>query len=1174
MKRSFIIIVFMILIALFLISCKKDNNKTNNPTEAKTSEAEVLIDLKEKSVELSSGDTYEIKLDTKNATVKVEYTIEDDSIIEVNDGVVKALKPGKTNVLIKVLYGIDFKESKEFTLSVTVASKKYTITYESNVPGFSKESEKLAEGETKVFDEIPVLAGYTFLGWFMLTDVGQVAVREVTMDKDIKVSAFFAEATYTITYHLNGSEYTGKTSAKYGEELELGTPTKDGFTFLGWTLSEGTSEYLTKLTITGNTDLYANFEETEFDITYDLDGGEYDGITKAIYGDTLVLNKPTKTGYTFLGWTLTKGGTDYITRIAVNGNITLYANYKENEYKVNYELYGGTYDGSTTIKHGETLALNDPSKDGFTFLGWTLLEGSNEYVREIVGSEDVTVYADFKEIKDYPAGTYPIRYYLFGGHWSVVYKTPAEIGLEFMADFNASCNKNITPDKLDCAYIESSWFGDMMKNKTYLNKWMWLLDAIWEVNKGSANLKAATADFGNGDVKGFYLGNLNGFFTSTQHKDAYLGPISANFADPEISRQVYSKGDPLSEDVGPDSYVTGTGISSLPTPQKTRCEFTGWKDANGNTVTSISSSSTGEVVLVATWKEETLPTDVKFTNAPKGIQLYESLQLDWIVLPEDAANKNVYFYSLTKDIVSITDKGKVKALSVGLGKIRVTLEANPDFEYILEIEVWSGEYFDVSYETNSYVTVDETIKLNASYITKDRKQNTVTWSSLTPDIATVEDGVVTGLSEGLATIRATYKDGIYFDFYVTVLGNNYSDIIKFIIDNHISNAQTTYNLGIGDGNPEYYYDVVGGVSNLLFDALKYDYRYYDKLPEGTKNYGVMSSVEFITVHYTGNMVSGADADNNCSYFNNLEYRASIHYVTGRTNLSDLTGQSSGYNPDAYYAFAGLNEKYAGWHATNADPAIWDDTGLTVLDSDPLTPIISISSNNKYTINGRETTISIPTPPSGYQVNGNVLTVGGKQYTVFNQYGLVTKVVDGKYYLARTHWGTQRDPKCICTCGGNKNSIGIESCVDKGSDLEHTWHVTAQLVAELLVKYDLSFDRVVGHHFFSGKDCPQPFLERDMKLWYEFMDMVKAEYELLTKYSTAKITCKAVNGDGILRDNGLLVQDENAHCVTYEVTVNVGGVEQKITLATVVESYFKYDGTRTQESLQLLGSPII
>ena len=127
---------------------------------------------------------------------------------------------------------------------------------------------------------------------------------------------------------------------------------------------------------------------------------------------------------------------------------------------------------------------------------------------------------------------------------------------------------------------------------------------------------------------------------------------------------------------------------------------------------------------------------------------------------------------------------------------------------------------------------------------------------------------------------------------------------------------------------------------------------------------------------------------------------------------------------------------------------------------------------------------------------------------------------------------------------------------------------------MLVKYDLSFDRVVGHHFFSGKDCPQPFLERDMKLWYEFMDMVKAEYELLTKYSTAKITCKAVNGDGILRDNGLLVQDENAHCVTYEVTVNVGGIEQKITLATVVESYFKYDGTRTQESLQLLGSPII
>ena len=30
---------------------------------------------------------------------------------------------------------------------------------------------------------------------------------------------------------------------------------------------------------------------------------------------------------------------------------------------------------------------------------------------------------------------------------------------------------------------------------------------------------------------------------------------------------------------------------------------------------------------------------------------------------------------------------------------------------------------------------------------------------------------------------------------------------------------------------------------------------------------------------------------------------------------------------------------------------------------------------------------------------------------------------------------------ICAFGGNNNSIGIESCVNKGSDLWYTWQVT-------------------------------------------------------------------------------------------------------------------------------------
>ena len=1037
MKKIYNLVCVLILlgICLFNFACRSNNN-TDDDIEEKDPVV-ATINFNEDTILLNVGATHKINLEVINATANIEYTIEHNKIISIEDGTITALQAGKTKVTIKVIIDDDVKTTKEYIITVEVKEEMFNITYKSNVDGFAKKAEQVKKGTVKKFTQTPTLYGYDFVGWRLALD---------------------------------------------------------------------SNENISELTITSDITVYAIFKIKEYNITYDLDGG--------------------------------------------------------------------TYSGELNAKHGDIISLGIPSKAGYYFVGWTLEKDSIDYISEVQILESLTLYANYEDVKQYPSGVYPIKYSLNGGKWNAVYALPDEIATDFLADFNALTGRSITPEKFDCDYIESSWFGDMMNNKTYLNKWLWLLDAIWEVAGGDSDMKASDADFSSLNVRGFYIANLCGFFTSTEHKDTYIGPVSADYSDPNISSAVYEKGTPKSAEVGEGTYTQGVGLSKLITPVRSEYEFLGWVDEQGNAVTSISTTQTGIVLLSATWKHETMAEDIIFANLPIEMRVYDSLQLQWTVTPKEAINKKVIFNVIDTDILTIDDNGLIKAKSVGTGIVKIKLASNPDYEKIIEITIWNGDYFDVSYETDSFVEVGKSIQLLAEYVDKYEMRNGVTWSTLTKDIVTVDgSGKVTGVSEGLGIIRATYENN-NFDFYVTVIGSDLSDVMKYILKNHNSNASTTYNLGIGSGVPEYYYDVVSGVNNLLFDDLKFDYRYYDKLPSGTKNYGEMTSVEFITVHYTGNMKYGADADNNCSYFNNLEYRASIHYVTGRTNLTDLTNQTSGYNPDAYYAFAGLNEKYGGWHATNGDPVIWDDSGLSVLNGDPEKPVISISNNLKYTINGRETNIRIPEVPSGYVINGDTLIVNGIQYTVFNDYGIITKVENNKYYIARTHWGTQRTPKCICTCGGNRNSIGIESCVDIGSDLEHTWHVTAQLVAKLLVDHNLGLDRVVGHHFFSGKDCPQPFLENDMELWYQFMDIVKAEYELLTIYKDADITARVIKGDGILRNNGLLVQDGDAHCVTYEVSVTLNGVTKKITLATCVESFFKCDCIRTEPSLQNQEYPII
>ena len=93
-------------------------------------------------------------------------------------------------------------------------------------------------------------------------------------------------------------------------------------------------------------------------------------------------------------------------------------------------------------------------------------------------------------------------------------------------------------------------------------------------------------------------------------------------------------------------------------------------------------------------------------------------------------------------------------------------------------------------------------------------------------------------------------------------------------------------------------------------------------------------------------------------------------------------------------------------------------------------------------------------------------------------------------------------ECIANRGGNLNSIGIETMVNKGSDLYLTWHKSAKLVAHLLKDNNLDISRVKPHHFFSGKDCPMTM--RHAGLWKNFLELVKYEYEILMLIDNTKI----------------------------------------------------------------------
>ena len=128
---------------------------------------------------------------------------------------------------------------------------------------------------------------------------------------------------------------TGNITVTYGQKYtNLPVPTRYGYVFDGWyTSEEEDADKITKdsvVTITSNHTLYSRWTpRTDLEITIDPAGGKYSGQTKLTnqqYRGLLSLSVPTKEGYIFDGWEITKGDGEvhlaqyYLDEKTFNGN--------------------------------------------------------------------------------------------------------------------------------------------------------------------------------------------------------------------------------------------------------------------------------------------------------------------------------------------------------------------------------------------------------------------------------------------------------------------------------------------------------------------------------------------------------------------------------------------------------------------------------------------------------------------------------------------------------------------------------------------------------------------------------------------------------------------------------------------------------------------------------------
>ena len=288
-------------------------------------------------------------------------------------------------------------------------------------------SETVEYGKKSVAPEDMFIDGYTFEGWNPSLDV----IREDTIYK-----AQYTINEYTIKYNFNTGSNDDGQEIKYNVEsdtITLPTPTRTGYTFLGWTGSNGLKPQLEVIIhkgSIGDKTYKANWVSNSYKVSLNANGGvvneDYIMISyNSLYG---TIPTPTRVGYTFEGWYYND---TLITEDSIQDkefDHELVANWKTIQYDITYNLAGGTASPLQTSYNieSDSFVLPIPTRTGYTFTGWTGTDLSSL-------SKNVTINKGTIGNRSYTANWtinyYTVNYYVNGSLWatrSVAYNTALE----------------------------------------------------------------------------------------------------------------------------------------------------------------------------------------------------------------------------------------------------------------------------------------------------------------------------------------------------------------------------------------------------------------------------------------------------------------------------------------------------------------------------------------------------------------------------------------------------------------------------------------------------------------------------------------------------------------------------------------------------------------------------
>jgi uncharacterized repeat protein (TIGR02543 family) len=282
-----------------------------------------------------------------------------------------------------------------FSLYAKWAINSYTIEFQTN-GGTPINPLILSSNELiQPFTQSTTKTEHNFVDWYLDDTLTIPFDFRFMPPYNLTLYAKWTVNQYTITFNTNGGNSISSQTNNFGSLLVIPTPTRSGYSFIGWFTDSNLTQAAPATTPAGNITFHAKWI-VNYTITFNTNGGNSIPTQTSYFGDPLVVPTPTRSGYTFAGWFTDSNLTQEAPVNMPGADMTLYAKWTINQYTITFTSNGGSAVNPITQDFGTAVsAPTNPTRSEYIFDGWFTDEAlSNLYIfPSIMPSEDITVYA-------------------------------------------------------------------------------------------------------------------------------------------------------------------------------------------------------------------------------------------------------------------------------------------------------------------------------------------------------------------------------------------------------------------------------------------------------------------------------------------------------------------------------------------------------------------------------------------------------------------------------------------------------------------------------------------------------------------------------------------------------------------------------------------------------------